>query len=97
MGLEAFKSEDSNSSSSSISTRKKLKNVNLEREFYVDQAATDPMSLINASRYTDETSSKAIVQMLDEIINDEIGEWDWTEEQIEEIEEAREEIVEQHL
>lgn len=96
MGLEDFTS-DTTDETSSISTRKKLKNVNLEREFYEKVVTSTPSFLRTAAYHTDESSTKAIVQCMDEIIEDGLEGHNISEEKYDEIEQVRDEIVEELL
>lgn len=96
MGLEDFTS-DTTEESSSITTRKKLKNVNLEREYYELVITTDPYMMETAASYTDESSIKAIVQCMDEIIDEGLDGHNISDEKYDEIQAARDNIVEDHL
>lgn len=96
MGLEDFTSSTTEESSS-ISTRKKLKNVNFERDFYDTMIASDPQTLSAAAAYTDESSIKAIVQRMDEVMEDGVDGWNISDQQYDKIEEEREHIVEEYL
>lgn len=98
MGLESFTTEDEEEeSSNTISTRKKLENVNMDRRFWELLVTSNPGVLLNASGKTNESSSKAMVQLIDEAMENEIDGVEVSEEEIEELEEIREQIVEEHI
>jgi len=96
MGLEDFTS-DTTEESSSITTRKKLKNVNLEREYYESMITSEPYMMETAANYTDESSIKAMVQCMDEIIDEGLDGHSISDEKYDEIQAARDDIVEDHL
>lgn len=93
MGLDSFK-DDSNED---VSTRKQLKNVKLDEEFWNIMLTTHPGYATLAANFTDETSAKAIIQKIDEILNDEIEGHGVSEDQKETIRKERQEIVESNI
>lgn len=70
MGLEDFKAEESESSSS-ISTRKKVKNVTFDKDEIARVVTTYPGCLYTLAAGTDEAGRKALVQMCQNIIKEE--------------------------
>lgn len=67
MGLEDFKAEESDTGSS-ISTRKKVKNVTFEKENVARVVTSHPGTLYTLAAGTDEAGRKALVQMCQNII-----------------------------
>lgn len=97
MGLEAFTSEDEQEEESSITTRKKLKNVNFEESFYEWLIMNNRGVLDTAAAYTGESSVKAMVQRMDEILEDGLEDQDVTEVDEEYIQQSRDTLVENYL
>lgn len=92
MGLDDFGS-DSESSGSSIKTRKQIENVQLDEVFWDNVVTTNPGVMYAAAISTDEPSAKAIVQKIDEALDGDIEGHDIGEEITEGLEEVREEII----
>jgi hypothetical protein len=97
MGLEAFASEDEQEEENSITTRKKLKNVNFEESFYEWLIMNNRGVLDTAAAYTGESSVKAMVQRMDEILEDGLEDQDVTEIDEEYIQQSRDTLVENYL
>lgn len=68
MGLEDFKAEESESSSS-ISTRKKVKNVTFDKKEVAKVIKSHPGTLYTLAAGTDEAGRKALIQMCQNIID----------------------------
>jgi len=98
MGLESFTTEDEEEESgNTISTRKKLENVSMDRWFWEILVTSHPGVIESASSFTNDSSSKAMVLLIDEALDDEIEGIEVSDDHAEELEEIREEIVEEHL
>lgn len=96
MGLEAFTSDDEEEETS-ITTRKKLKNVTFDEGFYDWVIMNDPRRLQEAAAYTYDSSVKAMVQRMDEVVEEGIQEHNLTDKEERDIQEARDTLVEQYL
>lgn len=96
MGLEDFKSEDEYSIGS-ISTRKKVKNVKLDKRHWEHLLWHDPHWASFFGHKMDEQSIKAVVQLMDEIIEEGVEGVARNEEKEQEIEEERDKVVEEFL
>jgi hypothetical protein len=70
MGLDQFTTQTPDEPDT-ISTRKKLKNVNLDREYYVSILEDDPREFLDLVEYVDESSTKAVAQLIDETLQNE--------------------------
>jgi len=96
MALDDFTTESS--SSTSISTRKKLKNVDLPERWWDIMVTTDPgYAYTAAGLVDDEASIKAIVQKMDEAIEDDIDGHRVGDSTKEELKQLRSDILEDHL
>lgn len=96
MGLEDFTADDS-TDSESIKTRKKLKNVTLEKEFWTDLIVSAPTYAILAAEYSEESSAKAIIKEMDRVVNEDLEEYSVEPEQEEFIQGLRDDFVENNL
>lgn len=96
MALDDF-GNDSSTGGKSISTRKKLKNVTLPEEFWVNWMLAYPTYASNAAAFGDDAAAKAIVQKIDDMLENGAKGHTITDSQREELEEERERIVEEEL
>lgn len=96
MGLEDFKSDNGNSVGS-VSTRKKIKNVKIDKQSWKRILYHHPSFAETIVSGTDEQGVKAIVELMDKIIQQEEDVEGWSENQAEEVERVRNNIVSWHL
>jgi hypothetical protein len=96
MGLESFETE-TDGKSGSIKTRKKLKNVNLDRRFYEKLCGYNARHMYLVANHTDEAGAKAVVQYIDEVMEDGVDGYTEDEDRQEELATVREEIIEDLL
>lgn len=98
MGLDAFQSEDS-SSTEEIRSRKKIENLELEKEEWVEIFAAHPYIASFISDDASLSERKAVIQTLDEILDEENDEYgaDLSDEDINDIETHREAMVEEYI
>lgn len=92
MGLDDFDTTEE-SSSSSIKTRKQIENVELQEKFWDMLVTTYPDVMVVAARFTDESSAKAIVQKIDQALEDDVPHHSVSDDNIEMLEEVREDII----
>jgi len=93
MGLDDFTTE-SESADSSIKTRKQIENVELEERFWDLAVEAHPDLMYTAAMFTDESSAKAIVQKMDEAINNNIKDINVNDELAKELKQYKQEIIE---
>ena len=96
MALDDF-ADDSSTGSKSISTRKKLKNVKLPEEFWVNWIMAYPSFASNAAAFADDTAAKAIVQKLDDMIENGATGHAMSDSKKEELKNERDKILEDQL
>ena len=96
MALDDF-ADDSSTGSKSIATRKKLKNVTLPENFWNNWLISHPQYASSAAMFADEAAAKAIVQKLDELIEDGARGHSISDQTREELQDERERIVEEVL
>jgi len=99
MGLENFKTSDSSEEYSigSVKTRKKISNVTINKKTWTRILYHNPeMGTVLASGM-DEKSVKALVQLMDQIIQGDIEKVDIDEEKLKGLEQHRDEVVDTFL
>lgn len=96
MGLEDFKSEDEHSIGN-VSTRKKIDNVNLSEDDWKHLLYHNPEWAVYFANGMEEKSVKAMVEAMDELIEDGRRGVSREDELEAELEQYREEVVNKHL
>jgi len=96
MALDDF-IEDDATEKQSFKTRKKLKNIELPEKFWDEIVTTHPYYAVIAADAVDESSTKAILQKIDQAIEDDISGYNIGDGLKEELEKMREEIIEESL
>jgi len=97
MGLDDFTSDDSDETSKRIKTRKKAKNVKLDRRFWEIVVTSDPAYFELAASFTDESSTKSLIQVMNDALEDNISGIVVGDAQAEEIRKIKHEMIEEHL
>lgn len=96
MGLEDFKSEDEYSIGS-VTTRKKIKNVKLEDDDWKHLLYHDPHWATYFANGMEPEEIKAMIQVLDELIEEGRDGVKQNEETTEQIRDVREELVDEYI
>lgn len=98
MALDNFKEEEEENSSDdydigSISTRKKIKNVTLDKQQWEEFIVNSPNQVAYLSSDMDDNSVKAVVETMDSIIQDGIDDLELDDNRLQTIEQARNKVV----
>lgn len=96
MGLEEFKTEK-DYPIGSVKSRKKVSNIKLDKDMWKHFAAHEPYWIQMFCTDLEKSENKALVALLDEILEDGISGANLTDEQLDAIEDARDEIIKEHI
>lgn len=96
MGLDKFK-EDDEEEEQEIKTRKQIENVTMDKWFWTNIICTAPEWAVQAALNADGNGDKAIIQRMDEILEDGAEGHSLSPEMEQEIENERNRYVEEHL
>lgn len=97
MALDDFASDDTDESDNRIKTRKKVKNVKLDKRFWELVVTTDPEYLNLAASFTDTPSVKALIQVMNKALEGNIDGVSVSDDKAEEIRETKHKMIDEHL
>lgn len=96
MGLDKFKKED-DEQEPKIKTRKQIENVTMDKWFWTNVICTAPEWAVQAAVCAEGNGDKAIIQRMDEILEEGAEGHKLSPEKKQEIKRERDQYVEEHL